>query len=92
MQAKTGQEDEFVSALQRLRGKDSDISEEAVEIKVLKTWRQAIIFYIQKIIIVYDNIKFIHLYCNRNSRKLYRASHKAERWTCFRSAIAVLSL
>lgn len=35
MQAKTGNQKEFEVALQRLRGKDVDISEEAAEIKVL---------------------------------------------------------
>lgn len=35
MQAKTGRDNDFLSALQRLRGEESDISEEAEEIKVL---------------------------------------------------------
>lgn len=35
MQAKTGHEKQFEAALQRLRGKDFDISEEAAEIQVL---------------------------------------------------------
>lgn len=35
MQAKTGNEKQFEAALQRLRGKDFDISEEAAEIQVL---------------------------------------------------------
>lgn len=34
MQAKTGREKEFEAALQRLRGKDADISLEAAEIQV----------------------------------------------------------
>lgn len=35
LQAKTGHQKEFEVALQRLRGKDVDISEEAAEIQVL---------------------------------------------------------
>lgn len=35
MQAKTGRETEFKASLQKLRGKDADISEEAAEIQVL---------------------------------------------------------
>ena len=34
MQAKIGREKEFEVALQKLRGKDADISEEAAEIQV----------------------------------------------------------
>lgn len=34
MQAKTGRKKEFEAALQKLRGKDADISEEATEIQV----------------------------------------------------------
>lgn len=34
MQAKVGKEKEFESALQKLRGKDFDISQEAAEIQV----------------------------------------------------------
>lgn len=34
MQAKTGKQKEFEASLQKLRGKDADISGEAAEIKV----------------------------------------------------------
>lgn len=35
MQAKTGRQKEFEASLQKLRGKDADISHEAAEIQVL---------------------------------------------------------
>ena len=35
LQAKRGREEEFQTALQKLRGKEADISQEATEIKVL---------------------------------------------------------